>query len=62
MFPNRENKAVLHTIVRKAFNVHFGTVTERHQKAIERKFIALRKDQIILAQVAKRSISILNVT
>ena len=61
LLQTRPKRAVL-PIVGKALSVLFGTVSESDMKTIRRKLKDVEEGQKVLAQVAKESVSILNVT
>ena len=61
LLPNRDKRSVL-TIMGKALNVLFGTITEEELDVLERRLKASEKGQLELAQVEKDSMTILNIT
>ena len=61
LLQNREKRSVL-SIMGKALNVLFGTITEEELDVLERRLKASEKGQLELAQVEKDSMTILNIT
>lgn len=61
LLQTRQKQAVL-PIVGKALNVFFGTMSEDNMRTIRSKLGNVERDQQVLTQVTKESVSILNVT
>lgn len=61
LLQTRKKRAVL-PIIGKALGVLFGTVTDDDIESIRKRLGGVEKDQKVLAQAAKESVSILNVT
>lgn len=55
-------KQAIFPIVRKALNGLFGTVPEDDMRTIRRKLGNVERDQQVLTQVTKESLSIFNIT
>ena len=61
LLQSRPRRTVI-PIVRKALSVLFGTVSEEDVKVIRRKLSYVERNQKTIAQVARESLSILNIT